>query len=299
MNHRRSILTMCVTLSAGAATPARAATPEAPAESVKAGVAALSDALAEKLLATHAGLARLAVLPFETLDGEARSKELGKLSAALLASRLGARKGILQVERARLDTVVGELKGTESGQMSPEGAASVGKLLGANQVVLGSIAASGPIYVLTTRLVDSESGLVLLAADREISREGLIAMNDDLVEIKSPAGAALRSTAVPGWGQLYNGDLGRGVTYLTLFAGFATTAGVSAVLGAQAETDYAKNTARTVGRRADANDHYQRANYALIGLGVTWAVSVVDAWLTGKDERTLNVPDTAPEAGPG
>lgn len=257
---------------------------------VQAGVQALSDALAERLAASAKGYRRLAVLPFETLDEEARSKELGRLSSELLASRLAARPGILQVERSRLSSVVDELQRTEKGHISPEGAASVGKLLGANQVVLGSIATAGATYVLTARLVDAETGQVLAASDQNVPREGLIALSEDLVEVKTPGGAALRSTAVPGWGQIYNGDTARGVSYLVLFGGLAATAATSAFLGASAEDEYTTNKPDTVDRRKDANAHYDRVNYALIGGGAVWVASIVDAWLTGREVKLINVP---------
>jgi TolB-like protein len=280
------------------AAPAAASAPpkDAPG-SVQAGVQALSDALAEKLTARSKGFRRLAVLPFEALDAEARSQELGRVSSELLSARLAARPGILPAERAQLDGVVDEIKRVEKGEISPEGAASLGKLLGANEVVLGSIAQAGPSYVLTARLVDAETGQILAAADQSVTREGLIALSEELVEVKSAGGAALRSLAMPGWGQIYNGDTARGVTYLTLFAGAAGTAIASAVLGSGAEDEYTENTAATVSRRQDANDHYDRVNYALIAGGVIWAAAVVDAWLTGRDVRLVRVPE-AGEGGP-
>lgn len=282
-----------VSAAAALASPvaAQAAEPAA-SGNVQAGVQALSDALATKLSADAAHYRRLAVLPFETLDAEAKTKELGRLSSELLASRLASRPGILQVERSRLDAVVGEVQRSERGEVSPQGAASVGKLLGANQVVLGSIATAGPSYVLTARLVDAETGQVLAATDQNISREGLIALSEELVEIRTPGGAALRSTAVPGWGQVYNGDTARGITYMALFGGAAATAIASVVLAKSAEDDYHRNTPDTVSRRQDADEHYDRVNYALIGGGATWLVSIVDAWLTGREVRTVELPES-------
>lgn len=271
--------------------PAKPKPPSDAPGSVQAGVLALSDALAEKLTARSKGFRRLAVLPFDALDAEARSKELGRISSELLSARLAARPGILQVERSQLDGVVGEIKRVEQGEISPEGAASVGKLLGANEVVVGSVAQAGPSYLLTARLVDAETGQILAAADQSVTREGLIALSEELVEIKSPGGAALRSLAVPGWGQIYNGDTVRGVTYLTLFAGAAGTAIASAVLGAGAEDEYNQNEAGTVSRRHDANAHYDRVNYALIAGGIVWAAAVVDAYLTGREVRLIHLPE--------
>lgn len=269
------------------------AAPADRAGSVQAGVQALTEALAAHLKGASGdgSLRRVAVLPFESLDKDASSFELGRLSAELLSARLALRPGVIQVERARLTAVVQELQRSEKGELSPNGAASVGKLLGANQVVLGSIAAAGPQFVMTARLVDAETGQVLGAADQNVPREGFIALSEEVVETKSRSGAALRSTAVPGWGQFYNGDSGRGIGYLSLAGGLAATAVTSVWLGKEAEDDYNQNTVDTVGRRSEANGHYDRVNVALMGLGVVWATSILDAYLSGADVKLMKLPD--------
>jgi TolB-like protein len=257
-----------------------------PAEqnAVQAGISRLADALSPtggKQWQT------VAVLPFEALDPKAAELSLDKMSSALVASRLGQRPGLLLVERTRIDDVFTELDRKTKGQVSPQGAASVGRLLGARTVVLGSVAGAGADYLLTARAVDTETGRILAAADQRVPQASLVALSEDVVEIRSRFGAAARSAAAPGWGQFYNGDTGRGVTYLGLTAAFGAAAIVSGVLGSQAETRYQDNTAATVSARADANTHYDRANIALLGLGTTWLISVIDAYVAG--ENAVNI----------
>jgi hypothetical protein len=258
---------------------------------VRAGIRRLGDALVASLReAQPQAVLRLAVLPFEPLTPEAKDRALGQLGAELLASRLLLEPRLLQVERARLDPVLGELQRSEKGELSPDGAASVGKLVGASTVVLGSVAEAGPTYVVTARLVDTETARVIAAADRTLPREGFVALSDDLVEKKTRAGAALRSAVLPGWGQLYDGDTARGALYLGAFGLAAAGATTSAWLGARAEDDYHRNRADTVGRRSDADAHYQRANVLLVSMGVVWAAAVADAWLTGRDATVVHTP---------
>ena len=269
--------------------------PEAPKDttgSVQAGIQAIADRLAAALEAQdEAGFRRIAVLPFEALDEDVSAHSVERVSSELMSARLARRPRLLQVERARLDAVVGELKRSERGELSPKGAASVGKLLGANSVVVGSVGVAGSDYVVTARAVDAESGQVLAAADQGFEREGMVAFSADAVVVKSRFGAAARSAGLPGWGQIYNGDTGRGVTYLTLFGAVAAGAITSAVLGVQAENDYndATNSVDAVDAREDADAHYERTNIALIGLGLVWAVAVTDAYLTGTDASTIDV----------
>lgn len=266
-----------------------------PTNPVLAGMHHLALRLGSGLRQTNtAGLNRVAVMPFEALKGAGAGAEkvesIGAVSAELLSARMAAQPRILQVERRRIADVVGEIQRVEGGQVSPDGAVSVGKLLGANAVILGSVGDAGADYLLTARAVDVETGRILVAADATVPQAGLVALSEDMVEVKTPLGAALRSAAVPGWGQVYNGDVARGITYMALFAGFAGTAIVSAVLGSQAEDEYHENKASTVEARDEGNAHYERANIGLIGLGAVWAVSVVDAWLTGEDARIIHAP---------
>ncbi len=238
-------------------------------------------------------LRRIAVVPFETTDESDKSKQLGLLSAELLSSRLVLQPGLVQVERQRMAEISDKVKRAEGGQVSPEGAAAMGKLLGANTIVLGSVGDAGAEFLMTARAVDVETGRILIASDETVPRTGLIALREDMVEVKSKSGAALRSAVVPGWGQLYNGDTFRGVGYMTLYGACAATAVVSAELGREAKNDYQKDSPSSVGRRADGNAHYLRVNYALAGMGVVWAAAIVDAYLTGHDVERIKPMDDA------
>ena len=266
---------------------------------VQAGIQSIADELVKSLDAGKStGFRRVAVLPFDTLDGEAKANNLGRICSELMSSRLAAQPSILQVERSRLESVVSELQMVERGEISAKGAASVGKLLGANSVVLGSIASAGANFLVTARVVDTETGEILTAADRDFPRANFVAFSKDVVVTKSKSGAAFRSAVAPGWGQVYNGDTGRGVAYGTMFAAAAGGAIASTIFATQAENDYNDNSRDTVDRRDDANEHYNRANLFLIGIGVVWAVAVTDAYLTGSDASTIEL-DLAPEAGGG
>lgn len=271
---------------------AQPAATEAANGDVQAGIKQLSDTLATALEAQDpTGLRRVAILPFKGLDSEVETHSLDQISTELMSARFAQRPRLLLVERSRLDGVVEELKRSERGELSPQGAASVGKLLGANSVVLGSVGIAGPNYIVTARAVDAESGEVLAAADQDFTRAGMVAFSEDVVEVKSRFGAAARSAALPGWGQFYNGDTGRGIAYISLFAATAGGAIASAVLGVQAENDYqdADNPDDAVDLRESANDHYTRTNIMLAGVGAVWAAAVLDAYITGTDARTIDV----------
>ncbi len=258
--------------------------------SVQAGIQSLADRLIAGLGQTGgAGFRRMAVLPFQTLDPKAKEYQLGRVSSELLASRLAREPQIMQVERSRLNAVITELQRSERGELSPNGAVSVGKLLGANNVVLGSIAVTGPDYMITARVVDSESGRVVTAADQIFPQQGMVALSEDMVEIKTKVGAAIRSAVLPGWGQIYNGDTGRGIVYAGTFIGMAVGAIGSAAMGVAAENEYNEKTEDVVSERNVANEHYKRVNYLLAGMGAVWAIAIADAYMTGVDATNIKV----------
>ncbi|MCB9537597.1 MAG: hypothetical protein H6704_15205 [Myxococcales bacterium] len=287
--------------------PAAAAPPSPAGNTVKVSVPTVGGSVREEVgaLATalydaiekRPGLHRVAVMPFQPLDPESADLHLGEITAELMRTRTEGRPRLLQVERARLDDVVGELKRSDRGELSPDSAASVGKLLGASEVVVGSVAQAGAEFVLTARAVDAETGQVIAAAEQTLPKADTIELSQDLLEVKSKWGAAARSAVLPGWGQVYNGDTGRGIVYGAVFAAVAAGAVASAVLGANAEDSYNENTPDTVDDRSTANDHYQRANWLLVGMGAVWAINIVDAYLTGTNAELVKVSGSAGVGG--
>ncbi len=260
------------------------------AKTMQQGIRLLAESLSASLLGKSSGsIRRVAVMPFETLEEQAKQKKLGPISAQLLSVTLAKAPRILQVERAQLDSIVSELKRSETGALDPGGAVSVGKLVGANSVVLGSIASVGPTYAVTARVVETETGVVITAAEQSFHRQGMVAFSEEVVEVKSKSGAAARSAALPGWGQMYNGDDGRALVFGGAFLVVAAGAIASAIMGVQAQSEYQENVASTVGRRDEANDSFTQTNLLLAGLGAVWAVAVGEAYISGRNAETINL----------
>ena len=110
-------------------------------------------------------------------------------------------------------------------------------------------------------------------------------------------GAALRSIALPGWGQFHKGERAKGWAYA---GAFALTAGgfVGAHLWrGRAEDAYLAETDPTrVAERYDAFNAWQRRRGALgLAAAAVWAAAAVDALATGAPEA----PTRALTVGPG
>lgn len=98
---------------------------------------------------------------------------------------------------------------------------------------------------------------------------------------RTPAAAALRSAAFPGWGQIYNGQTAKGVILLStelLLIGAATGFFVASL---ESDREYDFDLPETWHRRQDRERHEERALWALGLAGAVWAGAIVDAWLDG------------------
>jgi TolB-like protein len=137
----------------------------------------------------------VAVLYF---DYEGKRDELAVLKtglAQILISDLGAVDSCRVVERARLQALLDEQKLGQSGKIDRATAARVGKLLGAQMLVLGSFFDLGTTLRVDARLVEVETGRILHTV-------GANGKGDDFMDIERKIAVemeqALRQQAVEG-----------------------------------------------------------------------------------------------------
>lgn len=86
---------------------------------------------------------------------------LGKGVADLLINELAANTKLRVVERDRVEALLKEQELTKSGAIDPETAVKLGKLLGAQHMIMGGFMSTGRQMVLTSRTVDVETGKVI------------------------------------------------------------------------------------------------------------------------------------------
>jgi len=131
----------------------------------------------------------VAVLYF---DYQGKHEELAVLKtglAQMLISDLGAGEAWRIVERAQLQALLDEQKLGQSGQVDRATAARVGKLLGAQLMVLGSFFELGPTLRVDARLVDVETG-------RIVHTIGVNGKADDFLEVERKISADLEQSLV-------------------------------------------------------------------------------------------------------
>jgi hypothetical protein len=122
------------------------------------------------------------------------------------------------------------------------------------------------------------------------------------VVLRSRKDALFRSLLIPGWGQIYNREAGKG--YLFMGAVIASFGAALALheSGASAENQYKTMTigsgqspadfaAQVDAARQKAEDRYTQRNIALGVAGGVWLLNILDAYFSGVDgDRLLGGP---------
>lgn len=112
---------------------------------------------------------RIAVVPFRELGGE--PTVFGTFAAEELVTDLVNIGGLELVERTTLDKVMGELKLNESGAIDPASAKQVGKLVGADAIITGTITDLQSYVGVNCRLIDTQTGHIFGAAEARIVKD--------------------------------------------------------------------------------------------------------------------------------
>lgn len=123
---------------------------------------------------SESGLKKLAVVEFTDLNGYRSA--LGPFLAEELTTQLfEAKPGAFDfVERQQLAKVLAEQKLTSSSLFEAGSIASVGKVLGIQAIVTGSIADLGEEIKVNTRVISVESARIVAAASAKFPRKGSV-----------------------------------------------------------------------------------------------------------------------------
>lgn len=268
----------------------------AQATSIEVAMRRLSDGLAAGFSGIPGGAryGRLAVLTFGEVGERAAKKKLGTIVTAEIATNLRRDHGLLLVERARLGEVMGELKLQAMASPDAAQASRIGQLADAQALVIGSVAEAGDRYLVTARIVATQSGVTLAAESVTVPEASLAAIASDAVVLRSRGDAAFRSLLVPGLGQFYNRQPAKGWAFAGTEAVLLGGALAFHLSGTKAYDDYKAFSGGGGAPSAEATRLYDQAssrfrtrNWLLVGAGAVWAVNLVDAWISGVDGETM------------
>lgn len=137
------------------------------------------------------GIARVAVLPFEPLDGS--SSRDGWTIAEKLTTQLVRAGRVKAVERSLLRKVLDEQSLSRTGLMEATAAKRLGAVFSVDGIVTGSFVTLGSRVVINARLIDVETGLIVHACESAVDREWF----DVSLDAAVPAGAGRQCAHAP------------------------------------------------------------------------------------------------------
>jgi len=113
----------------------------------------------------------IAIKDFEVIMG--RNKEVAKYVQEDVTTALVNSGHFNVVERLKLKSVLEELELSQTGAIDSKHAKQVGKLLGADVILTGTLAATGEDWNVNLRIVNTETGLIVAAINKAAPLHGL------------------------------------------------------------------------------------------------------------------------------
>ncbi len=116
---------------------------------------------------------RVALADFPDLQGV--TSDLGRYIASRLTTRLAQDPRFFVIERQRLGQVLAELKFSMSDLVDPAKAKQLGRMVGVEAIVVGTVSDLGNQVDIDARMIDIETNRMLLGASTTISKDQVVA----------------------------------------------------------------------------------------------------------------------------
>lgn len=110
---------------------------------------------------------KVAVIEFQSLNEEAQKDNLGKIVSEILTTSFVNSESFKIIEREQLQKVTKEFELGQTGIIDTSSAKQIGKILGADAIVTGSVIKMGRTLRLDARIIDVASGIILTAEKSE------------------------------------------------------------------------------------------------------------------------------------
>lgn len=123
---------------------------------------------------------RVAIAPFRFTGANAQIREFADSLPEMLSTNLGRSFSISVLERPRLVEVLRELRLQQTDYIDGSTAQAIGRVVGANRLLVGSVTSLGTLVRLDSRLVDVATGKVVASAKAEGGTDNLFALADAL-----------------------------------------------------------------------------------------------------------------------
>jgi TolB-like protein len=120
----------------------------------------------------EAGKTKTAVIEFSDLNGN--TNDFGKFLAEELITKLFLTKKFEVIERQLLNKIITEHKLNLSGLIDPNSAKELGKILGVDAIISGTITDLGDAIKVNARLISTETGQIFSVASEEYIKDNTV-----------------------------------------------------------------------------------------------------------------------------
>ena len=114
---------------------------------------------------------RIGIPDFEEETETAARYSVGSLTAALMTEKLSRSTVFSIIERRNLENLMEEYKLSLSGFIDEETAPQIGQIHGVELLLLGSVGEIDTVYLITARLVEVETGVVITSSSIRVGRD--------------------------------------------------------------------------------------------------------------------------------
>lgn len=276
----------------GLATARQSRGPVPTTESVDPGIRQGVEELARYIVRTVGDPTRpVGIARFTDIGEEARKLRVGATLNSLLIQRLAREKRIQLAETQDIDRILEQIKLGSLGLVDSRSAIEVGKLVGAQIMVSGTVLPAGETYQVAIRINDVATAKTLGAYVVEIPRRRMIELTKDIYNLHQGwYEAPMRSLLLPGWGQMYKGRPVRGGVYLASAALLFASAGVLSVAARGTYQHYREADSTTAAALYDRYRNLIKVTNVLSGAGVVlWTINIVDAAVVGSADEAMVV----------
>lgn len=106
---------------------------------------------------------KVGIIEFQNINEEARRESLGLMFSEMLTTAFVNSEAFKITEREQLQKVAKELQLSQSGIIDTSQAKQLGKMVGADAIITGSVTKIGSDLRLDARIIDVQSGIILTA----------------------------------------------------------------------------------------------------------------------------------------
>jgi len=127
---------------------------------------------------------KIGIIEFQSLNEEAKKDILGKVFSEVLTTSFVNSEAFKIIEREQLEKVLKELQLTQTGIVDTAYAKQIGKMVGADAILTGTVIKFGTDLRVDARIIDVESGIILTAEKTmgKADLKSISAMADSMVQ---------------------------------------------------------------------------------------------------------------------